>query len=97
MSSFLWAGAAPRLARLTLQLLVSCGGLIICFILWGTNYLVYCWAAMVVTVPCWFVGSRDKAAVYLEVTFLGSLLKLSNLVYRGSVAYPSLPLPARVT
>lgn len=37
VGSFLWYGAAPRLARSTLQLLFRCGGLTWWFIWWFTR------------------------------------------------------------
>lgn len=54
------------------------------------------WWAILVTVRWWFEQSRTNAAVFLEAAILGSLMALSNLVYRGSAAYSSLPAPTKV-
>lgn len=91
IDSFLWRGASPRLARQTLQLPVCRGGLAL------PNFLLYYWAAMLVTVRWWFQQSRANAAVCLEAAMVGSLTELSNLVYRGSSACPLLPAPTVVT
>lgn len=91
IGSFIWKGLSPRLARSTLQLPVHCGGLAL------PNFMVYYWAAVLVTVRWWFEQSRSNAATCLEAAILGSLTELSNLVYRGPSAYPSLPGPTKTT
>lgn len=91
IGSFLWQGSPPRLAKPTLQLSVSCGGLAL------PSLMVYNWASIIVPVRWWFQQSRTNAAVCLEGTILGSFGELSNLVYRGPKAYPSLPDPTKAT
>lgn len=88
IGSFLWRGPSPGS---TLQLPETCGGLAL------PKLLVYYWAAMFLTVRWWFEQSRANAAVCLEAAIVGSLTELSNLVYRGSRMYPSLPDPTKVT
>lgn len=77
ITSFVWAGAAPRIAKHTLQLSLMEGGLSL------PNFKKYYWAAVLVSVRWWFTQDRANPAVNLEAAILGSYSELSNLVYRG--------------
>lgn len=60
VTSFIWGGKVPRIAKNKLQLPLSSGGLALpCF-------QKYYWAAVLVTVHWWFVQSRSNPAVNLE-------------------------------
>lgn len=50
------------------------------------NFLIYYWAAVLVTVRWWFSQPRPNPAVRLEAAILGSYAALSNLAYRGPKA-----------
>lgn len=45
----------------------------------------------------WFQGSRTNGATCLEATFLGSLMDLRNLIYRGPRPYRFVPGPTCIT
>lgn len=74
ITSFIWAGATPRVAKHTLQLSLTEGGLSL------PNFKKYYWAAILVTVRWWFAQDNTNPAVNLEAAILGSYSELSNLV-----------------
>lgn len=65
-----WNGPLPRLAKSTLWLPTSLGGLAL------PNFYVYFWVAMLVSMYWWFTGPQSNAVVCLEADFLGSLANL---------------------
>lgn len=83
--TLIWNGASPRLARTTSSLPQRLGELAM------PDFRVCFWAADLVWVFWWFQGSRSNAAPCLEASFLGSLLDLQDLIYRGLRAYTCLP------
>lgn len=89
--SFIWAGKPPRVAKNTLYLPLSGGGLAL------PNFLMYYWAAVMVTVRWWFSQPRQNPAVTLEAALLGSYAALSNLPYRGPRADPAVTGPMKTT
>lgn len=92
MTNFVWAGRSPpRVARRTLYFPLSGGGLAL------PNFLIYYWAAVLVTVRWWFSQPRQNPAVTLEAAILGSYAALSNLVYRGCKAHPCVTGPMKTT
>lgn len=82
VSPFIGLGRVALLALTTLQLPVMQGGLSL------PNFLIYYWAAILVTVRWWFSQPRDKPAVTLEAAIMGSYAALSNLAYRGVKSHP---------
>lgn len=60
------------------------------------NFLLYYWAAVLVTVRWWFSQPRQNPAVRLEAAILGSYAALSNFVFRGVKALYSLTVPMRI-
>lgn len=91
MIPFIWNGASPRVAKTMLNLPPRLCGLVL------PNFQVYFWAAMLVSVYLWFQGSSANAATCLRAAFLGSLMDLRNLIYRGPRAYRFLPGPTHTT
>lgn len=89
--SFIWAGKPPRVAKTILYLPLSGGGLPL------PNFLMYYWAAVLVTVRWWFSQPRQNPAVTLEAALLGSYAALSNLPYRGPRADPAVTSPMKTT
>lgn len=64
ITSFIWGGKVPRIAKHKLQLPLSSGGLaLLCF-------LKYYWSAVLVTVCWWFTQARSNPAVKLEAAVL---------------------------
>lgn len=91
LNTFIWAGSAPRVAKATLQLPLSLGGLALpCF-------KQYYRAAVMVTVRWWFTQSHTNPSVNLEAAIRGSYSALSNLVFRGLRAHPEMTTPMRTT
>lgn len=80
-----------RLAKSTFHFPVHLRGLAL------PNFQVYYWAAVLVTAYWWFEGSHSNAAVCVDMAYLGSLLDLQNLVYRGAGAYADVPAPTKTT
>lgn len=81
VGAFVWA---PRVAKATLQLPPSNGGLApLCFKL-------YYWVVVLVSVRWWFV--HNNPSVNLVAAILGSGVP-SNLVFRGPKAYPTMTIP----
>lgn len=66
-----WAGKPPSVAKHILYLPLSRGGLAL------PNFLVYYWAAVLVTLRWWFSQPRQNPAVTLEAALLGSYAALS--------------------
>lgn len=91
MVSFIWAGKSPRVAKNILYLPLSSGGLAL------PNFLMYYWAAVLVTVRWWFAQPQLNPAVTLESAILGSYAALSNLPYRGVKAGAEVTGPMRAT
>lgn len=91
VSDFVWAGRPPRVARRTLYLPLSGGGLAL------PNLLIYYWTAVLVTARWWFSQPRQNPAVTLEAAILGSYAALSNLVFRGCKAHPGVTVPMKTT
>lgn len=71
LTTFIWAGRPPRVAKKILYLPLSGGCLAL------QNFFLYYWAAVLVTVRWWFSQPRQNSAV-----ILGSYAALTNLVYR---------------
>lgn len=91
VSSFVWGGSAPRVARTTLQLPLTMGGLALpCF-------RKYYWAAVIVTVRWWFSQPKSNPSLNLEAAIMGSYSALSNLVFRGVKTHKDMPTPMRTT
>lgn len=91
ISTFMWNGAIPHLAKSTLHLPVKLGGLAL------PNFQIYFWAAVLVTTYWWFEGSHDNSAVYVEAACLGSLSDLQNLPNRGVGSCADVLSPTRPT
>lgn len=91
ITSFVWAGKTPRLAKRTLQLPLSHGGLAM------PHFQLYYWAAVLVMVRWWFSQPKQNPAVQLEAAILGSYVAVSNLVYRGPRAHLEMTTPMRTT
>lgn len=66
MMNFVWAGKPLRLAKSILHLPFDWNSMAL------SNFLIYNWAAVLVTVGWWFAQPRDNAAVTLEAALLGS-------------------------
>lgn len=79
------------MSLVTLYLSLSKGGLAL------PNFLIYYWAAVLVTVRWWFSQPRQNPAVTLEAAILGSYAALSNLVFSGCRAHPGVTEPMRTT
>lgn len=91
INTFIWAGQTPRVAKTSLPLPLSAGGLALpCF-------KQYYWAAVLVMVRWWFVQSQHNPAVNLEAAILGSYSALSNLVFRGPKAQDMMTVPMCTT
>lgn len=71
----------PRLARKTLQLPLSQGGLTL------LNLQLYYWATVLVTVHWWFSQSTQNPATTLQAALLGPYAALANLVFCGPKAH----------
>lgn len=80
ITSFVWVGKIPRLAR-TLQLTLSQGRFAP-----HPNLQLYYWAGVLVLVHWWFNDSTQNPATTLEV-LLGSYAALTNLICRGPKAH----------
>ena len=91
VGAFVWAGRTPRIAKRTLFLPLSGGGLSL------PNFQLYYWAAVLVSVRWWFDQPRLNPAVTLEAAILGSYAALSNLVFRGCRAASSVTVPMKTT
>lgn len=89
--SFVWAKRPPGVMKQVLYLPLSGGDLGI------LNFLLYYWAAILVTVHWWFLQPRQNPAVQMEVAILGSYAVLSNLFFRGARAHPSVTVPMKTT
>lgn len=70
-------GRVPRVARSTLQIALSEGGLAL------PNFRIYYWTAVLISVRWWFTQDQSNPSVNLEAAILGSYSELSNIVYRG--------------
>lgn len=91
ISSFVWAGSTPQVAKIKLQLFLTEGGLSL------PIFRKYYWAAQLVTVRWWFTQDVSNPAVNLEAAILGSYSELSNLVYRGPNSDPRVTTPMKTT
>lgn len=81
----------PRIAKTTLQLPLTVGGLALpCF-------CQYYWVTVLVTVRWLFEQPRSNPAVNLEAAILGSYSALSNLVFRGTKAHINTTVPMTTT
>lgn len=89
VTSFIWQGSIPRVARSTLQLGLSEGGLAL------SNFKKYYWAAVLVLVRWWFTQDQSNPSVNLEAAILGSYSELSNVVYRGPRSSMQITTPMR--
>lgn len=91
MTSFIWNGRAPRIAKATLQLPGTLGGLALpCF-------LKYYWAAVLVTVKWWLSEEPANPAASLEAALIGSYAELRNLVHRGPRSNADVTCPMKTT
>lgn len=89
ITSFVWNGKIPRIAKSTLQLPCTLGGLALpCLI-------KYYWVAVLVTVKWWLSEDPANPASSLEVAILGSYTKLRNLSHRGPRSNPKITLPMK--
>lgn len=89
--SFIWKGVTPRVAKSTLQLPITLGGLTLpCFI-------KYYWAAILVTVRRWLSEEPVNPASTLEAALLDSYSELWNLVHRGPRSNPNMTPSMRTT
>lgn len=80
--SFVWNGGVPRIAKSTLQLPLSLGGLALpCF-------LKYYWAAVLVTLRWWLSEEPVNPSSTLEVALLRSYAELRNLIHCGPKYHP---------
>lgn len=91
VTSFVWNGKAPRIAKTTLQLPVAMGGLALpCF-------LKYYWAAVLVTLKWWLAEEPSNPASAVEAALLGSYSELRNLIHKGPRSSPKISVPMKTT
>lgn len=89
--AFIWNGGTPRIAKTTLHLPITLGGLALpCFV-------KYYWAAVLVTVRWWLAEEPANPAATLEVALFGSYLELRNLIHRGPKCSPHITPSMRTT
>lgn len=91
VGSFIWNEAVPRLPKSTLWLPAHLG------IFALPNLQMYYWAAMLVSIQWWFIGSKSNVVTCLEAVCLGSLADLWNFAYRGPWVYAVVPGPTTKT